>query len=99
MPIQYALSSSVQVGVCPDCWTQVDRLEIAAVTVLRGDGGTFPSQAQMSDAKAVQERVEGAHTARNPACTAIVLEPCACCVPGQSERSRRQITRFGFGRP
>lgn len=31
----------------------------AAVTVLRGNGGTFPSQAHKSDPKGVQERAEG----------------------------------------
>jgi hypothetical protein len=38
--------------------TQVDRFK-AAVTVFKGNGGTFPSQAHMSDPKGVQERVEG----------------------------------------
>jgi hypothetical protein len=41
-----------------DDWTQVDRLD-AAVTELRGNGGTFPSQADMSDAKACEEPAEG----------------------------------------
>jgi len=36
----------------------------AAVAVLRGDGGTFPSQAHMSDPSGVQERAEGAINSR-----------------------------------
>jgi hypothetical protein len=46
-------------------WTRVDRSEMAAVTVLRGNGGTFPSRTQKSDPQGRrQERVEGAHTER-----------------------------------
>ena len=36
----------------------------AAVAVLRGNGGTFPSQAHMSDPSGVQERAEGAINSR-----------------------------------
>ena len=36
----------------------------AAVAVLRGNGGTFPSQAHMSDPRGVQERAEGTHSKR-----------------------------------
>jgi len=32
---------------------------MAAVTVLRGYGGTFPSQADMSEAQACEEPAEG----------------------------------------
>ena len=38
--------------------TQVDRFK-AAVTVFKGYGGTFPSQAHKSDPKGVQRRAEG----------------------------------------
>ena len=36
----------------------------AAVAVLRGNGGTFPSQAHKSDPRGVQERAEGTHSKR-----------------------------------
>lgn len=65
----------------PD-WTQVDRSLVAAVTALRGNGGTFPSQAQMSDAKAVQERAEGAHTER------VILHVRSLCRTGCALRPR-----------
>jgi hypothetical protein len=72
----------------------------SAVTALRGNGGTFPSQAQMSDAKAVQERAEGAHTERvilhvRSLCRAeCVLHPKPVR-PGQNDTTRRASARLG----
>lgn len=61
------------VGLAPErsrYWPLHSRLDagrplaVAAVTALRGNGGTFPSQAQKSDPQGVQERAEGAPARR-----------------------------------
>jgi hypothetical protein len=67
-------------------------LEVAAVTVLRGNGGTFPSRPEMSDPQGVQEPGEGAHTARNPASTGNRIEAVCVDVPSLSRRESRQCT-------
>jgi hypothetical protein len=72
----------------------------SAVTALRGNGGTFPSQAHMSDPQGVQERAEGAHTERvilhvRSLCRAeCVLHPKPVR-PGQNDTTRRASARLG----